>query len=136
MISNIFLKFSGSQYLILLWAFLGPIKLVIATIILMLITDFFLDLWVEKKTKMKSKGNKIELTLSKIIVYSLTIFFAYLVEVNIIDYIPLLQVVSGYLATLELKQIIENVDKISGTNLIEFLTNKIKEFKSDKKDKN
>ena len=105
------------KYVVALLALLAPINPMMWTLIFLIVSDFITGVYAARKAKIAIQSSKIARTVSKFFFYNLAILCGYFTETFIIPEIPFFRVISGFIATTELKSIFENFNKIYGINI-------------------
>ena len=138
------LKILLTKLVLLVSAFIAPIIHIIFGVFFLVMADLVTGVLASLKRKQKITSSKLSRTISKILVYLVTIIIVHVVNDTILfgnEIVPLESLVSGYIALTELKSILENLDKISGqkygvlSTLIHMLSNEGRKFKVRKKEK-
>lgn len=96
-------------------AFVAPLHQVFGAMVGLITIDFITGVYAAYRNREKISSRKLANTLSKFFIYNLYVLAAWLVSL-IVDVIPWLQIVGGYVAVVELKSINENFFKIYGLN--------------------
>lgn len=111
---------------ILFWvaAFLSPIGPVMWTMVTLIVADFITGIYAAYRAGDRIESKKMANTVSKFLIYLLVILCAWLVEMHVIPEVPIMKIVSGFIAVTELKSIFENFNKIYGIDI----WSQIKEF--------
>jgi len=99
-------------------AFLLPIKLVIITAGVLILTDLITGIAAARKRGEKITSAALSRTVAKMAVYQTVIITGYMLQMNLLsNAIPVINVVSGVIGMVEFKSIIENANCILGTDL-------------------
>lgn len=99
-------------------AFLLPIKLVIITAGVLILTDLITGIAAARKRGEKITSAALSRTVAKMAVYQTVIVTGYMLQMNLLsNAIPVINVVSGVIGMVEFKSIIENANCILGTDL-------------------
>lgn len=111
-----------AKILMLVLAYMEPIKNIYHLAIVAVIINFFLGFYKNKKLYGESfNGSKARHTLEKIGIFTIYIAAVYLFEIHIlkvgIEQIYVTRVLTGILILAELKSISENGDKITKSNI-------------------
>ncbi|CAM1358294.1 conserved hypothetical protein [Tenacibaculum litopenaei] len=115
-----------------LLALLSPLNGVLTTVMFLIVVDFITGAYASIKLLMPIKSAKIAHTISKFFIYNLVIISAYFLEIHIVDEVPFLKIIAGFIAITEIKSILENYNKIYGVNPFKVLHNLLNQsgFKS------
>ncbi|CAA0172007.1 phage holin family protein [Tenacibaculum maritimum] len=113
---------------LLFWllALVSPLNGVLTTIVFLIIVDFITGSYAALKHKAPICSLRIGHTISKFFIYNLVIISAYFLEKHIVNEVPFLKIIAGFIAITEIKSILENYNKIYGVNPFKALTNLIK----------
>ncbi|WP_452219948.1 phage holin family protein [Lacinutrix salivirga] len=106
---------------------LSPVNGVMITIIFLIIVDFITGSYASFKKKNPIRASKIGHTISKFFIYNLVILAAFFLEKHIVNEVPFLKVIAGFIAIAEIKSILENYNEIYGINPFKALVNLIKQ---------
>lgn len=109
-----------------LLALLVPVQAVMITMVFLIIVDFIIGLYASYKVKIPIQSERIGHTISKFFIYNLVILASYFLEKHIVDEVPFLKIIAGFIAMTEIKSILESFDKIYGINLSKALINVLK----------
>lgn len=111
------------KLLILLLAFLAPIKSAILAVYFLIFIDLITGLWASIKEKQTITSSGLSRTIGKILIYSTTIVVAFIVhEYLLVGFeLPIEALVSGFIAITETKSIFENLDRISNNKVMKDL---------------
>jgi hypothetical protein len=118
-----FKKF-GLELLISCLSVLVGVKSILVVVGILLFFDMLTGVWAALVKQEEIHSKKLGHTVTKMIIYQITIISAFLIEKYIITQIPITEVVAGFLALVELKSISENVLIITGLDFF----NAIKQF--------
>lgn len=114
------------QLLFWVLALLSPVNGVMMTMVFLIIVDFITGAYVAYKNNIPFNSKRIGHTVSKFFIYNLVILSAFFLEVNIVNEVPFLKVIAGFIAITEIKSILENYNQIYGVNPFKALSNLIK----------
>jgi phage-related holin len=99
--------------------FLSPIKSALVALLALIAVDFVTGIWAARKRGEAITSRGMRQTVSKITAYLLGVILAFIVEKYLMDgAIPLVHLVSGFAGMGELKSIFENLNAITGINLV------------------
>ncbi|NAS30943.1 hypothetical protein GTQ40_08185 [Flavobacteriaceae bacterium R38] len=113
-------------------ALISPMQAVMITMVFLIIVDFITGAYASYKNKVPIQSKRIGHTISKFFIYNLVIMASYFLEKNIVEEVPFLKIIAGFIAIAEIKSIMENFNKIYGVNPFKALINLLK--KGDLKD--
>ncbi|EDP72843.1 hypothetical protein FBALC1_17117 [Flavobacteriales bacterium ALC-1] len=105
---------------------LSPLHGVIITMIFLIIVDFITGSYASFKKHIPIRGSRIAHTVSKFFIYNLVILAAYFLEKHIVNEVPFLKIIAGFIAIAEIKSILENYNTIYGVNPFKALVNLIR----------
>lgn len=147
---NFFTNFFKSAYdlgfksLAWLFVYLTPLHVNLVTIYLLLFCDLVSGLTKAHKKGEPITANKLSMTVTKFIFYSIAIVIAFQVDIALFSSTALVltHIVGYYITLIEFKSNIENISEITNTDLWslikdkvnELFNSKIKEIGKDKKD--
>lgn len=110
-----------------LLALLSPLNGVLTTMVLLIIVDFITGSYAAMKNFVPLRSIKFGHTISKFFIYNLVIISAYFLEKHIVNEVPFLKIIAGFIAITETKSILENFNKIYGVNPFKALVNFFKQ---------
>tara|TARA_R110002050_G_scaffold33863_3_gene85855 strand:+ start:674 stop:1114 length:441 start_codon:yes stop_codon:yes gene_type:complete len=115
----------------LIWflAIIGPLFDLVGSIFLLIIVDFIFGWAAAYKEKVGFQLSKVVNTLNKFLFYALLLFTVGLIEIKLITLVPLLSLVAGYLALVELRSIARNFEIIFKIKLWDFIRAQLKREK-------
>lgn len=116
-----------THFLFWLLALLSPLDGVLTTMVLLIIVDFITGSYVAMKNFVPLRSIKFGHTISKFFIYNLVIISAYFLEKHIVNEVPFLKIIAGFIAITETKSILENFNKIYGVNPFKALVNFFKQ---------
>ncbi len=105
---------------------LAPVQSMVITALVLIIMDLITGLMAAHKTKKKITSAGIRRTVSKIFVYEVAIVMAFLAQTYLTgETIPLCKIVTGLVGMTEFLSIMENLNTISGKNLLKAVIDKV-----------
>lgn len=109
--------------LILLMAFLAPVRQAIFAVYFLIIVDLISGLWASMKEKQPITSSGLSRTIGKILIYSTTIIVSFVVHQYLLGgfELPIEGLVSGFIAITETKSIFENLNRISKNRVMKDL---------------
>jgi len=122
------LKHYWSYYVLLLLTFLSPISGIIISIGVLITIDFILGIIAAFKTKTSINSTRMADTLIKVFAYQLLILSSFIVETQMADWLPLVQITSSFIGITELLSIGENFQKITGIGFVTYLKEQITKY--------
>lgn len=105
---------------------LSPVNAVMVTMVFLIIVDFITGSYASFKNNIPISSARIGHTISKFFIYNLVILAAYFLEQHIVNEVPFLKIIAGFIAITEIKSILENYNTIYGVNPFKALINLIK----------
>ncbi|WP_299105580.1 phage holin family protein [uncultured Tenacibaculum sp.] len=116
-----------SHIIFWLLALLSPLNGVLTTMMLLIVVDFITGSYAAIKNNFPIRSIRIGHTVSKFFIYNLVIISAYFLEKHIVNEVPFLKIIAGFIAVTEIKSILENYNKIYGVNPFRALHNLLKQ---------
>lgn len=115
-------------------AALAPIKMVLITVGVLIMADLITGIWAAKKRGEKISSAAMRRTISKMLVYQLSVICGFMLEVYILDsIIPVSKIVAGVIGMVEFTSILENSNSIVGQDIFSTV---LKRLGSDNDKKN
>lgn len=105
---------------------LSPLNGVMVTMVFLIIVDFITGSYASFKNSIPIRSSRIGHTVSKFFIYNLVILAAFFLEKHIVNEVPFLKIIAGFIAIAEIKSILENYNVIYGINPFKALINLIK----------
>lgn len=107
-------------------AIFAPVKALLLVTGLLIFSDLISGIFAARKAGTKITSAGLRRTVTKVFVYNAAIMLGFLTETYMIDgFLPLSKIAAGLISVVELKSVLENLDKINGnpvfTSLIEKL---------------
>lgn len=107
-------------------ALLAPAKSMLLTCLVLILADLVTGLLAAWKTKEPITSAGIRRTVVKLFVYELAIILAYITQKYLLlDSIPASNIVAGAIGLAEMVSCMENLNRISGTDLLKSLISKL-----------
>lgn len=97
--------------------FFAPVKAAIITIIFLGVIDFITGISASYKQGVPITSRRMYSSIVKVTMYSLLIIASHMIEVHLIDYLPLVKMATSSIALVELKSLYENVSTVLGLDL-------------------
>lgn len=114
------------KFLFWLLTLLSPVNGVMVTMVFLIVVDFITGSYASIKKRIPIRSSRIGHTISKFFIYNLVILAAFFLEKHIVNEVPFLKIIAGFIAIAEIKSILENFNKIYGVNPFKALINLIK----------
>ncbi len=121
--------------LVSLTAVLAPVAPLLLTIGFLIMADFFLGVYKSFKLKQVITSRKMGHTISKMLLYQVTILSLFLFETFILDGIlPITKIGAGLIGTIEIKSIDESVEALTGVGVWKRIVKVLRRGESKTKD--
>lgn len=114
------------KFLFWLLTLLSPVNGVMVTMVFLIVVDFITGSYASLKNSIPIRSSRIGHTISKFFIYNLVILAAFFLEKHIVNEVPFLKIIAGFIAIAEIKSILENYNTIYGINPFKALVNFIK----------
>lgn len=111
--------------LISLVAIFAPIQHLLLTTGAMIFIDLFSGIMAARKRNEPITSAGLRRTLTKLFVYEAALMLAFLTEHYMSDILPFVKMASALISVVELKSIYENLNEISGSDLLKSLIDKL-----------
>lgn len=112
--------------LLVVMTLLAPIKPLAIACGFLVVADMVTGIWAAYKRKEKINSAEMRRSVSKMLIYQLTIVSAFALEKWILeDTIPVSRIVSGVIGMVEFKSILENASAITGQDLLKMVIEKL-----------
>lgn len=121
------LSAAGAKLGLWMGAVLAPLYDILAAVMLLITIDFITGVVAAWRQKHGISSDKMINTVNKLLIYSVTLLAGHVVELKITPALPLLQLVSGFIALTELRSIFENFNTIFGLNIWEYVKTLIRQ---------
>ena len=107
-------------------AALAPIHMVMITVGVLIFSDLVTGVWAALKRGEKISSAIMRRTVSKILIYQLSVICGFMLETYILDSVlPVAKIVAGVIGMVEFKSILENSNHIVGGNLFKMILEKL-----------
>lgn len=107
-------------------AVFSPIKTIMATAMTLIVIDLVTGLWASAKKGKKITSAGFNRTLVKTLVYMFAIMVGFLTETYLTgDMAPVSKIITSYIGFTECLSIVENINIITGSNLLKSLIDKL-----------
>lgn len=111
---------------ITLLAVFAPIKGMVLTVLALVLADLITGVWAAYKLQQPITSAKLRTTVSKLIIYLVAVCVGFLVETYLIDaLLPVSKLIAGAIGMVELTSLLENANKILGTDIFKALISKL-----------
>lgn len=112
-----------AKYISLLWLLLLPIQASLITVLLLVIGDMIVGVWASVKEGYKINSRSLRRTVSKLVVYQISIIATFFIETHLLDY-PVTKVMTGLIGVVEGKSFFENLYRITKVDFLKILIDK------------
>lgn len=114
--------------LISTFAIFLPVKSILLTVIILVLSDLVLGILAARKRKEKITSKGLKTTVVKLFVYEVAILLGFLAEQYLLgDTLSLIKIISAYIGLVEITSVVENLNAISGGSLLKNLVKKLNE---------
>jgi len=103
----------------------APIQAALATVMVLIIVDLATGIAAAKKRKEAITSSGLKRTVIKFFIYETALILAFLCGQYLIDILPVVKIVSTFIGLTELKSCYENLNEISGGDLLKQLISKL-----------
>jgi len=104
----------------------APVKGMLIAALFLIIMDAITGIWASLKRKENFTSTKFKRSVVKILIYEIAIAVAYIAQHYLMnDTIPAANIVAGFIGITELQSVLENLNSISGKNLLKEAISKI-----------
>lgn len=106
-------------FLTMVLSYFSPLKGFALALILAVIIDFISGIWAAKKRKEKISSHVMRNSVTKLLCYSLTIIFCWVIqkEVFVFEWAKIVNLATALIVLSELKSILENFGHITGNKV-------------------
>jgi phage-related holin len=103
----------------LMWlvVFVAPVKAAMLAVTFLVAVDFLTGVWASKKRGEKIESAKLGRTVIKTLGYQLALITSFVTEKYLLDVLPVMKTISGFIAATELLSVSENLAVITGVPL-------------------
>lgn len=96
---------------------LAPIQHLIFATVFFVLADFVTGIWKAKKIGETITSQKMKNTIPKLLLYVLALIVGQVAQQFVLPEIPFVKIFSGFIALVEIKSILENINGITGLDL-------------------
>ena len=112
--------------IISMFAIFAPIQSTLITVVVLIAIDLVTGLMASRKIGQPITSAALRRTITKIFVYEMAVMVAFITQKYMVpDLLPLVKMASTMIAVVELKSIYENLNTISGEELLKTLIDKL-----------
>lgn len=124
--STIFSKINGEAILLALLSVFAPIQSIVVVVTLLILADFITGIMASMKKKVKIESSKMSKTVSRFLISQSAICLTFLTQTFLLqDSFPLVNVVAGVIGIKEIYSVMENLNTLSGNNLLTEVLSKL-----------
>lgn len=114
------------KFCLALLAVFAPIKTILLGALVLILADLITGVWAAKVRKEAITSAGLRRTIGKLFVYESSICLAYIAQHYVMqDAIEIIKVLTTFIALVEIKSLLENIDVIYGTPLLKVVIDKI-----------
>lgn len=107
-------------------AVFAPVKAVMITAGVLVLSDLIVGLWAATKRKEAIESSGLRRTVTKTVVYQVAIMVGFITERYLLgDLIPVGKLIGGMIGVVELKSILESLNEINGTPVFSSIVTKL-----------
>lgn len=115
-----------SNILVACVAALAPIHTVMLAVGVLILADLATGILAALKKRNKISSAVMRRTISKMFVYQLTVVCGFLLETYLLDgLLPIAKIVAGVIGMVEFKSVLENVNVITGQDIMKAIMEKL-----------
>lgn len=115
-----------SALILSLISILAPIQAALITVLALILVDLVTGVLAAYKRNEPITSSGLRRTLTKLFVYEIALVFSYIAQHYLIgDSIPVMKLISSMVGLVELKSVLENLNSISGTDLLKAVIEKL-----------
>lgn len=105
----------------------APAKDVMLAVLVLIIADLITGIWAASKRKEKITSAGLHRTLVKVVVYEAAIALGFIAQQYLLlDSVPVINIIGSYIGITQLTSAYENINEISGKELLKEIINKLK----------
>lgn len=116
------------------WAFIAPIHLLMFAVFFVIMVDLLTGVWAAKHGGKAITSRGLRKTIVKIFLYNLAVLTGWLIEMSVTDLLPIVKLIGAAITFTELFSVLENIQRISGTNIFKKLIDKLGDQVNSDKD--
>lgn len=107
-------------------AILAPVKAMVITASVLVIFDMITGIMAARKSGLPITSAGLRRTVSKMIIYTAGIILTFITEKYLLEgYLPVCNWMTGMIGMVELMSCLENLNTLSGTNLLQSIIDKL-----------
>ena len=117
---------SISLALLAIVSIFAPIKASLLAIGVLVFSDMALGIIAAKKRKEPITSAELRRSVSKLFIFEVALILGFIIEKYMLDgSFPIIKILSNFIGLVELKSIMENLNDISGQNLLSVILSKL-----------
>lgn len=110
-----------------------PIKAMLVTVIVLVLADLATGVWAAYKMQQPITSAKMRNTVSKLLIYLVAVCVGFLVENYLLEQLlPVSKLIAGAIGMVELTSLLENANKILGTDIFKAILLKLGSANAEK----
>jgi phage-related holin len=106
-----------SSFCIAALAYFQDLATLIPVLLVFLTVDFFTGIYASCKLGVKIESHKLRKSIEKFVLYSVSVILALIFQTEFFEWANLARIVAGFIVSVELFSIYENVQKVTGLNI-------------------
>lgn len=99
-------------------AYFAGITPLVAVVLIFVLLDLITGVYAAYRNKIKIESHKLRKTVEKLVFYTIAILAAFGFEKYLADWTHLTQIIAGFIASIELISIFENISLITNVNIV------------------
>jgi uncharacterized membrane protein len=99
-------------------AYFAPVASMISCVLILILFDFLTGMYASYRLKIPIVSHRLRKTIEKFVLYSTSILLGWMFQLQFAEWSNLAQAISGFIAATELLSVYENVNKITGLNIL------------------
>jgi phage-related holin len=122
---NLDISSALTKLLSLLVVVLMPIRSALLAVLVLIIADLCTGIWAALKEKRKITSHGLRRTVVKVLSYESAIIVSFIVETYLLEGVPLVKIITGFIGITEAKSFFENLKRITGIDFWSQIISKI-----------
>jgi len=122
-----FLLKHSLEIMAVLSAFFSPIGPLLLTTGCMLVSDLCTGIFAAHRRKENIESAKMGRTVTKLTLYGAAIVLGHMMEVFLVNWVPIAKITASIICTVEFKSILENIKTITGLDIFSAIKDKLNE---------
>jgi len=109
----------------ILLAILAPAKAMLITALTLIMIDLITGVIAARKRGEPITSAGLGRSISKLLVYELALVIGFITQTYMLPEVPVASIISGYIGLTECTSCLENINEISGNNLLKSIVDKL-----------